>query len=156
MFFKRKKKSKRPIFGFPCDLNIAIVMKATAKIIGAPIYPTVEHILQLGAAALEPALHDDLSKHALTEHIMMDHLLVQNIDLENEYDVKVAKEAKLIELARQEYEKCVDEFIKICDKYDIDPWFLLAIAEDRVKELLAKRQIRNEIPRRNNPLKTNY
>jgi len=53
---------------------------------------------------------------------------------------------------RQEFEKFIREFMKVCDREDINPWFLLTIAERWVKELRQRRLVRDDVPHRDNPL----
>ena len=152
MRFKKRRKIVRRVFGFPCDPELAVATKVLAKLIPAPIYPTVEHILQLGGASIAAALQDEEARKNLEEHILKEHLLVPSINVESAYDIKVMVEAKLLELRRQEFEKFTKEFMKICDSEDIDPWFLLTIAKRWVKKLRERRRVRNDVPRRNNPL----
>lgn len=152
MRFKEKQKVVRRVFGFPCDPELALSTKVLAKLIPAPIFPTAEHILQLGGAAVAIALQDEQSRKDLEQYILREHLLVPDINIESAYDIKVLVQAKLLELRRQEFEEFTKEFMKVCDQEDINPWFLLTFAKRWVKDLWRRRLVRGDIPRWDNPL----
>jgi hypothetical protein len=85
-FFNRKKPKKRKVFGFLCDPNLARGVKTLARYLEVPIYPLAEHLIQLGAGLVVPALDDEEKKKELQEHLANEHLLVPSFDKDNEYD----------------------------------------------------------------------
>jgi len=92
-FFNRKKPTKRRVFGFLCDPSLALAVKFIAHDLQCPIYPVAEHLLQLGAALVLPALEDEELKKELQEHLVREHLLVPTLDGQSEYDRATMAEA---------------------------------------------------------------
>jgi len=96
-FFSKKKHNERKVFGFLCDPKLAFGVKMIATQLETPIYPLVEHLLQLGVEQVYPALEDEDFKEELQEHLLNEHLLVPALDQQNDYDKAAA--------ARMEKEK---------------------------------------------------
>lgn len=59
-----------------------------------PIYPVAEHMLQLGAEQVYPALQDEEFKKELQDHLASEHLLVPALAEQNEYDKAVVAKAR--------------------------------------------------------------
>jgi len=144
----RKKKNPRRVHGFLCDGSLWIAQRMLTQQLNLPLYCTVEHALQLGGAAIANVLSDEKAKIKLVDHLTQDHLLKPLLDPENPYDRRVLAKAKLLEIRRQEFEKFTRELIEICDVEDIDPLFLLVVAQSWVKDLRNRRQRRDDIPHR--------
>jgi len=107
MLFKRKKKKKRPIFGFPCSPSISYTVRSIAASIGTPIYCLSEHLLQTGLSVVMTQLADKQAGEQLVDHLIESHLLADTVDEENEYDQEAAAEARTKQLARQERERVI-------------------------------------------------
>jgi len=112
----------------------------------APIYPVAEHILQLGGEAIAYALEDETIKKGLEKHIIEEHLLVPVLDSKNIYDLRVRPKARLLEQYRQEVEKVTRELIRICDREDVNPWFLLAVSRSTIDHLRERRRRKGDLP----------
>ena len=74
--------------GFLCDQNLTLGVKLLAADLGTPIYPVVEHLLQLGAAQILPALQREELKKQLQEH-----LLVPSLGEKNQNDLDMLAKA---------------------------------------------------------------
>ena len=61
--------------------------------LGTPIYPVVEHLLQLGAAQILPALQREELKKQLQEHLLREHLLVPSLGEKNQNDLDMLAKA---------------------------------------------------------------
>ena len=81
---KKRQSMHRPIFGFPCDRGLQLLVRATAARLQVPIYPFAEHLLQLGLYHVLPALKDKALEKPLQDHLRAQHLLQK--DLEDEID----------------------------------------------------------------------
>ena len=129
----------RPVFGFPCDQQLALSIRMQSQDLQCPIYCVGEHALQIGGAAIESALQDSEAKKNLEDHLVKEHLLVLKLNPENSFDREVLEVNKRHELKRQELEQFAVKLQKIADREDINPWFLLAVAEDMIRYLRDRR-----------------
>ena len=75
-FFWKKSQRRRKVFGFLCDPELAVGVKMLAAALESPIYPLAEHLLQLGARQIAPALKDPELTKRLQQHLLKGHLLV--------------------------------------------------------------------------------
>ena len=143
-----KKKNPRKVHGFLCDGGLWYTQWILTRELQVPHYCTIEHELQLGGAAIANVLSDAEAKTNLVDHLTQEHLIKPLLDPENAYDRQFLAQAHQLELKRQEFEKVTRELIKLCDREDINPWFLLAIARKMVEDLRQRRRSRDNIPRR--------
>jgi len=74
-----KRRSKRRVFGFPCDPGIALLVRHAAQVLETPIYPLAEHMLQIGCVAVYRCLEDEKVSQRLHDHIIEEHLLVEKV-----------------------------------------------------------------------------
>ncbi len=85
---QRKNSDGRTQFNFACDVILAERVKLIAKFLGIPIYPFLEHVIELGIVSLKPEIEDRISRQSLKKHIIEKHLLVKwlnNHDTEVDY-----------------------------------------------------------------------
>lgn len=105
MLFK-KKKPRRPVFGFLCSPTLAALIRGTARNLRLPIFCLAEHVVQAGLAVILPQLEDEGFRERLCAHLIESHLLVDAAG-ENEYDRAAMAEARQKEVARLEREKVI-------------------------------------------------
>jgi hypothetical protein len=143
----RKKKQKRPIFGFPCSPIISNAIRATALRLNTPYYPLAEHVCQLGLSIILTDLEDERFKERLVEHLVQDHLLVNKLDPDNEYDESAMAEAKKKQVARQEREQFIRSMVEEVEKYGMPPRFI-ALAVKLLVETALKHSSRDSSNRK--------
>lgn len=83
------KRRDRRVFGFWCDPNLRLRVKALAHAIGIPIYPLGEHMLQLGLAHIRAQMAANAEDREqvmadLREHLQREHLLVDSLEHDEE------------------------------------------------------------------------
>ncbi|MEE9399826.1 MAG: hypothetical protein V3V23_06115 [Dehalococcoidales bacterium] len=138
MLFK-KKKPRRPIFGFPCTPAIKYAVKSLAGQIRVPVYPLAEHLLQIGATQIETDLEDEESKKDLENHLINEHLLPPVLDVENEHDIDAMIEAKKRRLLHQELEKVVRTLMGMVEREHIPVSLLADVTRAIIKDARYKR-----------------
>jgi hypothetical protein len=79
---KRFSHQKRTQLNFACDEKIVTGIKMLAKELEVPMYPLLEHLLQLGASEVLEINKNDHLKEELCRHLVQDHLLVPETELE--------------------------------------------------------------------------
>lgn len=88
--FKRKinqaftKSITRKQFNFYCDRNLYFGIKTLAHYLKVPMYPLLEHLMQLGLQEGEACMQNDVLKREFINHLIQDHLLVPVINNRNE------------------------------------------------------------------------
>ncbi|MDP2916928.1 MAG: hypothetical protein Q8O16_03230 [Dehalococcoidia bacterium] len=71
-------------FNFMCTRELAQRVKTLANLLEVPIYPLLEHTLELGLMELGVALDDQTSKEHLLRHLVQNHLLTPVIKPESD------------------------------------------------------------------------
>jgi|WetSurMetagenome_2_1015567.scaffolds.fasta_scaffold184786_2 hypothetical protein len=79
---KRFSHKKRTQLNFACDEKIVTGIKMLAKELEVPMYPLLEHLLQLGASEVLEITKNDHLKEELCRHLVQEHLLVPVTDIE--------------------------------------------------------------------------
>jgi len=69
------KEIHRRQFNFYCDRDLMAIVRYMADKLEIPVYPLMEHIVQLGVHEIIVLEGDEASKDQLCRHLVRDHLL---------------------------------------------------------------------------------
>ena len=90
-----KRFSRKPIlrrgFNFPCNVVLANRVRLAAKLLGCPIYPLAEEVIERGLSDIGEVMKNETLTRRLQRHLLTDHLLVEHLDPESRTDSMQAK-----------------------------------------------------------------
>jgi hypothetical protein len=77
---KYSKQICRTQFNFACENNQITAIKLLAKELEVPVYPLVEHLIQIGAQEVKLYLQHEALKETLQRHLLKNHLGVYELN----------------------------------------------------------------------------
>ena len=89
---KHRRRIERSQFNFACAPSLIVATRVLAEQLEVPVYLLMEHLIQTGAKALAPCLHDPSRKEDLQRHLLRDHLRVTQLDPRKEPDYSALAE----------------------------------------------------------------
>jgi len=99
---KKFEPTNRIQVNFMCDSRLAIQLKVLAHYLEVPIYPLIEHLLQLGLSETAVIAEDEALRERFCRHLVEDHLLTPVIRSESEpishRALKIQNAMRLLEL----------------------------------------------------------
>ncbi|MCK4793796.1 MAG: hypothetical protein KAV87_59255 [Desulfobacteraceae bacterium] len=140
--FKKNKKPKRPIFGFPCSLPLADDIRYLSRELTLPIYPIAEHGLGLGCVQIAVDLRDEDSRKALYNHLLEEHFLSPVFDIDNNYDMRAAIGIRKRQLRHWELDRFAHQLVYMVEREGI-PIKLIMEATYRLVEHVRRKRSKN-------------
>lgn len=139
---KKRKKTGRRVFGFPCTPGIKMAVLVMARRIGVPNYVLCEHLLQLAVAQISIDLEDPESERELVEHLISNHLL-QPALVDNGYDEDAVEKARKQRLLHLELEKVIRALVRMVEEENVPAEMLVNVTRAIIKDARQNRRVRD-------------
>lgn len=124
---KKRKRTRRPIFGFPCSVRLAGRVRAISKELGLVAYSVAEHSMAVGIDQMVRDMQNDDTRRALHTHVLEEHFLAPYFDEVNRYDRRIAGQARGRQLRNWQLDRVAHELVGIVERAGISADVLVEI-----------------------------